>query len=110
VRRGRAAEAVSAGKEDEVNWLDFEGLIEAQSDVSHSTEWDADAAAEIVHELLDLTEVSNVGTEVSRGHGIDWSTLCDRDSRKQERNCTLDKDRDFHVDVLKEYTTKNCRM
>jgi hypothetical protein len=101
VRWSRAAEAISTGKEDEVEWLDFESLVERQTDIPHGREGDSDAAAEIVHELLDLMEVSKIGAEISRGDGIDRSTLCGRGDSKQKCSSTSQEGGELHAVFLK---------
>jgi hypothetical protein len=71
-----ALETVSSGKKHEVDRFDFERLMEFQSNISHCREGDTNATAEILHELLDLMEISKIGAEVSFGDGIHRSTLC----------------------------------
>lgn len=100
----RTAEAVSAGKENEIEWIDIEGLVEVQTNISHGREGDSDAAAEIVHELLDLTEVSKVGAEV---WSIDRSTLCGPESCEQECGSTSYEGRGLHSVFRNGYPAKN---
>jgi hypothetical protein len=46
--KSRAADAVPAGQEYEIKWLDFESVIEVQPNISHCREGYADAATKIV--------------------------------------------------------------
>jgi hypothetical protein len=78
----RTAVAIPIRKEHKVEWIDFEGLVVFQTNISHCRKWDSDAAVDIVHELLKLKPVSRIGAEISTLENVQWSTLPGRDACK----------------------------
>jgi hypothetical protein len=71
----RAAVAISAGQEDEIQWINFEGLVVSQANISHRREGNSNATAYIVHELLKLMPMSRIGAEISTVDDFQGSAL-----------------------------------
>lgn len=53
--------------------------MNSQTNILHRRERNSDAAAQVLHELLNLMEVSKIGTEASLSDDtVHWSSLCAR--------------------------------
>jgi len=72
---GVAAEAISIWYKSEVDRVDFDELVLVviQADIDHRRERNADSTADVMHELHDLIEVSQVFAEATRFDDLLWS-------------------------------------